>query len=189
MHSLHRLRGGVPGRSAASGTVLVLRAKNFGKAQEYGLFDCIECGCCELRLPSHIPLVQYYRFAKGEIWAHEKEKHAADQARNRYEFRQLRIERDKVEKAERLAARQAAARTAAETNAGIAQGSASDESSTKKAAIAAAIARTKAKKAGIVPKNTDNLTPAQRAEINEIDARRREIEKLARKNIEPGNED
>jgi ferredoxin len=43
--------------------------KNFGKAQEYHLFDCIECGCCAYVCPSHIPLVDYYRFAKSEIWA------------------------------------------------------------------------------------------------------------------------
>ena len=65
------------------------KAKNFGKAQEYHLFDCIECGCCSYVCPSHIPLVQYYRFAKSEIWAREKEKRAADLARERHEFRQF----------------------------------------------------------------------------------------------------
>ena len=50
------------------------RRANFGKAQEYNLFDCIECGCCSYVCPSHIPLVHYYRFAKSEIWAHEKDK-------------------------------------------------------------------------------------------------------------------
>ncbi|MBP8134304.1 MAG: electron transport complex subunit RsxC, partial [Zoogloea sp.] len=63
------------------------RSKNFGKAQEYHLFDCIECGCCSFVCPSHIPLVDYYRFSKSEIWAREREKEAADAARDRFEFK------------------------------------------------------------------------------------------------------
>jgi len=84
------------------------RARNFGKAQEYALFDCIECGCCTYVCPSHIPLVQYYRFAKSEIWAREKEKEAADLARERHEFRQFRLEREKQERADKLAQKAAA---------------------------------------------------------------------------------
>ena len=79
------------------------RARNFGKTQEYNLFDCIECGCCSYVCPSHIPLVQYFRFAKSEIWAREREKNMADSAKARFEFRNERDEREKAEKAERLA--------------------------------------------------------------------------------------
>ncbi len=86
------------------------KAKNFGKAQEYALFDCIECGCCSYVCPSHIPLVQYYRYAKSEIWAQEREKKASDLARVRHEFRIERMERDKREKAERLAQKSAQAK-------------------------------------------------------------------------------
>jgi electron transport complex protein RnfC len=93
------------------------RSKNFGKAQEYHLFDCIECGCCAFVCPSHIPLVDYYRFAKSEIRAREREKAAADKARERHEFRQFREEREKQEKAARLAAK------AAETKARLAEDS------------------------------------------------------------------
>ncbi|MGC2164555.1 MAG: electron transport complex subunit RsxC [Gallionella sp.] len=85
------------------------RAREFGKAQSFSLFDCIECGACSYVCPSHIPLVQYYRFAKSEIHAREREKQAADSARVRHEFRQLRIEREKQEKAEKLAAKELAA--------------------------------------------------------------------------------
>ena len=104
------------------------RAKIFGKAQEYHLFDCIECGCCAFVCPANIPLVDYYRFAKSEIWARENEKAAADQARERYEFRLAREERDKQEKAAKLAAK------AAETKAKLAAAGAAD-------VIAAAAAR------------------------------------------------
>ncbi|MDP2821994.1 MAG: electron transport complex subunit RsxC [Sulfuritalea sp.] len=107
------------------------RAKILGKAQEYHLFDCIECGCCAYVCPSRIPLVDYYRFAKSEIWARERENEAAGTARGRYEFRLAREERDKAEKAARLAAR------AAETKAKLSQDAA--------AAVAAAVERTETK--------------------------------------------
>ncbi len=81
------------------------KAQDFGRAQEYHLFDCIECGCCSYVCPSHIPLVDFYRYAKSEIWAREKEKKAADLARERHEFRLFRQEREKKEKAEKLAAK------------------------------------------------------------------------------------
>ncbi len=148
------------------------RAKILGKAQEYHLFDCIECGCCAYVCPSRIPLVDYFRFAKSEIRAREREKEAADQARSRYEFRLAREEREKQEKAAKLAAK------AAETKARLAQeaaaagaGAAPAGDEDKKALIAAAMARAKEQQAAVTPKNTDNLTPEQQAQIAEIEAR------------------
>jgi Na+-translocating ferredoxin:NAD+ oxidoreductase subunit C len=111
------------------------RAKIFGKAQEYHLFDCIECGCCAYVCPSHIPLVDYYRFAKSEIWAREAEKSAADGARERYEYRLAREEREKQEKAARLAAK------AAETKAKLAQQQAPSGTDPKQELIAAAVTK------------------------------------------------
>ena len=190
------------------------KSKNFGKAQEYHLFDCIECGCCAFVCPSRIPLVDYYRFAKSEIRAREREKAAADTARERYEFRQFREEREKAEKAAKLAAK------AAETKAKLAQEEAAKQATEqtaeaapakvsagetapageprnletapageprntetapadkeaavadKLALIAAAQARAAAKKATSAPQNTENLTPDQRAQIAEAEARR-----------------
>jgi electron transport complex protein RnfC len=154
------------------------RAHNFGKTQEYHLFDCIECGCCAYVCPSHIPLVDYYRFAKSEIWARERDKDAADQARERYEFRNDRQEREKREKAEKLAAK------AAETKARLAEGGAAGgepapaspaaEAIAKKALIAAALERTKQQKAAVQPRNTDDLSPEVAAEIAQIEARRKQ---------------
>ena len=74
------------------------KAKDFDRTQEYHLFDCIECGCCSAVCPSQIPLVQYYRFAKSEIFAAERERKKSDTARQRHEFRQDRIDREKAEK-------------------------------------------------------------------------------------------
>jgi electron transport complex protein RnfC len=157
------------------------KAADFGRAQEYHLFDCIECGCCSYVCPSHIPLVDFYRYAKSEIWAREKDKRAADLARERHEFRQFRLEREKKEKAEKLAAKAQAKR--AELASAPADGATADADA-KKALIAAALARAQAKKAEAAPKNTDNLPPDTLREIEEIEARRAKIRELARKPLE-----
>jgi electron transport complex protein RnfC len=155
------------------------RARNFGKTQEYNIFDCIECGCCSYVCPSHIPLVQYFRFAKSEIWARERDKNASDLAKARFEFRNLRDEREKAEKAERLAkaaAAKAAEKKAAPADSGTAPAASPDApvdaDAAKKAAIAAAIERARVQRETAEPKNTDGLTIAQRKEIAEIEARR-----------------
>ncbi len=135
------------------------RARDFDKVQDFNLFDCIECGCCAYVCPSNIPLVQYYRFAKNEIWAQERERKASDKARERHEFRQFRIEREKEEKAARHKAKAAAVQSG---------------DADKQAAIKAAMERAKAKRenAYVEPKNTENLTAAQQKQIDEADARR-----------------
>ena len=155
------------------------RAKNFGKTQEYNIFDCIECGCCSYVCPSHIPLVQYFRFAKSEIWARERDKKASDLAKARFEFRNLRDEREKAEKAERLAkaaAAKAVEKKAAPVDSGAALATSPDApvnaDVAKKATIAAAIERARVQRETAEPKNTDGLTIAQRKEIAEIEARR-----------------
>lgn len=78
------------------------RAKEFDKAQDYHLFSCIECGCCSYVCPSRIPLVQYYRYAKNEIWALEQEKQKAELARQRHQARLERLEREKQEREAKL---------------------------------------------------------------------------------------
>ncbi|MCX7145381.1 MAG: electron transport complex subunit RsxC [Sulfuritalea sp.] len=160
------------------------RAKIFGKAQEYNLFDCIECGCCAYVCPSRIPLVDYYRFAKSEIWARELENEAADVARERYEFRLLREEREKQEKAAKLAAKTAAGREkAAAALAEVEQPAVTPEQDAKKALIAAALERARVQKAQAHPENTSNLTPQQQAEVEAIEARRAEIREMAKPHL------
>lgn len=106
------------------------RARNFDKARDYQLFDCIECGCCAYVCPSHIPLVDYFRFAKSEIRARDQEQAAADQARDRFEFRNFRQEREKEEKAAKLAAK------AAETRAKLAADNAAKPNETANETVA-----------------------------------------------------
>ena len=162
------------------------RARNFGKTQEYHVFDCIECGCCSYVCPAHIPLVQYFRFAKSEIWSREREKQAADAAKARFELRTEREEREQAEKAERLA-KAAAARTAerkaAPSSADVAAGRAaaaepaavtpaSDAEAVRKAAIAAAMERARVQREATQARNTEQLTAGQQREIAAVEARR-----------------
>ncbi|WP_228719995.1 electron transport complex subunit RsxC [Methylococcus geothermalis] len=84
------------------------RADNLQRAEEYHLADCIECGCCDYVCPSHIPLVQYFRAAKSELVAKQRERFKADHARERFEARQARKEREKQERAEAAQRKKAA---------------------------------------------------------------------------------
>ena len=126
------------------------KSTEFEKAEHLNLFDCIECGACSYVCPSSIPLVQYYRFAKGEIRQQQAEQLKADRARERFEARQARLEREKQEKEERRKERARAAAEAQEKKKAEAQkaakeGDASDERSAKAALVEQALARKKAK--------------------------------------------
>ncbi len=88
----------------------------------------------------------------------------ADAARARFQFRSLRLAREEAERAERLARK-------AQEKLGQPMPDA------KKAMILAALERAKARKAGIAPRNTDNLPPQVAAEIAAIDARRKAAKK------------
>ncbi len=116
------------------------RSRDFDKIQDFHLFDCIECGCCAYVCPSHIPLVHYYRFAKTEIWAQEREREKADLARQRHAARIARLEREKQERAERH--RQKKAALAAPPGETV---------DPKKAAIQAALERAQSRKVGAQP--------------------------------------
>ena len=90
------------------------KGQEFEKAEHHNLFDCIECGACSYVCPSSIPLVQYYRYAKGEVKQIKADLEKSNQARERFEFRQERIEREKEEKeAKRKARSEAAAKAQA----------------------------------------------------------------------------
>lgn len=88
------------------------QAEDFDRLESHNLFDCIECGACSYVCPSTIPLVQYYRAAKGTIRLHEIEKEKSDRSRQRFEFRQQRIAKEEAEKEAKRLARQKAAEEA-----------------------------------------------------------------------------
>ena len=95
-----------------------VRAGNLDGSVDFCLTDCIACGCCAYVCPSHIPLVQYFSHAKGELAARERARLRTDAAKRLAEARLARIERETAEKA------LAAARRKAERDAARAAGAA-----------------------------------------------------------------
>jgi len=77
------------------------RNDQFDRGQEYDLFDCIECGCCSYVCPSHIPLVHYFRYAKGQVARIEKEREFARISKIRSQARDNRLAREQAERAAR----------------------------------------------------------------------------------------
>lgn len=142
------------------------KGQQHDKATSHNLSDCIECGACAWVCPSNIPLVQYFRQEKAEIYAIAQEEKRAAEAKMRFEARQARLER---EKAARLARHKQAA----------VQPAAKDQ-----AAIDAALARVREKKqnatqpvvvqAGAVPDNSEMIAAR---EARKAEARARQAAK------------
>ena len=65
-----------------------LKAGNIEKAKNFGLMDCIECGCCAFVCPAKVNLIQRIRLGKGivrQMMAEEKAKAAAKAAAEKAE--------------------------------------------------------------------------------------------------------
>jgi electron transport complex protein RnfC len=84
-----------------------IRADKLDGAEQLGLGDCISCGCCSYVCPSHIPLVQYFTHAKGQLWAQERSKLRTEATKKLAVKRTERLEREAREKAEAAARRKA----------------------------------------------------------------------------------
>ena len=99
------------------------KGQQHDKATSHNLADCIECGACAWVCPSNIPLVQYFRQEKAEIYALAQEEKRAAEAKLRFEARQARLERDKAARLERhkQAAVQPAAKDQDAINAALAR--------------------------------------------------------------------
>lgn len=80
------------------------RQDDFDGAQDAGLRDCILCGSCAYVCPSHIPLVQYFEYAKGELRDRREGEQKLARTKELAEARKIRIE---AEKAAKLAAKKA----------------------------------------------------------------------------------
>ncbi len=85
-----------------------IRSGDSGAAVSRGLKDCIACGCCSFVCPSHIPLVHYFNFAKGELMEQERGKLKQSATKILAEERLARIERIERERLEAAAKRKAA---------------------------------------------------------------------------------
>ncbi|MGE5028283.1 MAG: electron transport complex subunit RsxC [Betaproteobacteria bacterium] len=90
-----------------------IRKDNFEAAARLGVMDCVSCGSCSWVCPSHIPLVQYFNYAKGMINAQAREQRKNEQTRILAEAHTLRVEKAAAEKAAALAAKKAQAAAAA----------------------------------------------------------------------------
>ncbi|TQV87486.1 electron transport complex subunit RsxC [Aliikangiella coralliicola] len=121
-------------------------SKQWEPLEKQGLFDCIECGACAYVCPSEIPLVHYYRFGKSEIRKNKANQEKAEKAKQRFEFREMRLARAKEERAMKH-------KKAAEERKKAANNQQEDPSG-KQAAINRALERVKQKKAGLAQSQT-----------------------------------
>lgn len=132
---------------------------------------CTGCELCIAPCPvdciSMLPL-------PGSLPTRSQKRATAQASKERYQFRQQRLERDKREKAERLAQKEKAAVKAAATPQSNAQ-----------ALIQAALERARAQAATVKPKNLDHLTSAQQAQIDEAEARRAKAREQAQEEKKP----
>ncbi len=157
------------------------KAKDQSQLEKLNLFDCIECGACAYVCPSQIPLVHYYRVAKAEIRQQKLLDIKAEKAKVRFEARKLRLEREKIARAEKH--RIAAEARKARMNAGT------EAAKSEKSAVAAALARVKAKKAqSNNSENSPEITNRAAVQIDDNKSQvanaiaRAKAKKLAQKN-------
>jgi len=164
------------------------KANELDKCEELNIKDCIECGACAFVCPSEIPLVQYYRQAKAEIKTRRDEAAAAERAKQRFEEKNARMERDKAERENRFKKAADNRRKEMKTSDGDdaiaaaiarvkAQKAAADTTSKEpavKPAVAAAIAKAKAKQAAAQQSNSAEPDNSEMSKLRE------ERKKLAR---------
>nr|WP_281704223.1 electron transport complex subunit RsxC [Aeromonas taiwanensis] len=152
------------------------RVKEYDKAEKLNLFDCIECGACAWVCPSEIPLVQYYKIAKDDIREARAEAEKAERAKQRFEAKQARFERDKAAREARHA-EAAAQRRQAMTAAG------------GEDPVAAALARLKAKQEATATETpVDNAAMAAAREARKQEALARRAAKAADEAAAPSAE-
>ncbi len=150
------------------------KAQDFESAEHLNLFDCIECGACSYVCPSSIPLVQYYRYAKGEIRTQQAEQIKSDRARERFEARQARLEREQQEKELRRQERARAAEEAqkkkqAEAATATTSGNAPNARTAKAAMVQQALERKNAKEARPPDAMTAPTTETEQPDIGTLE--------------------
>ncbi|MDO4697148.1 MAG: electron transport complex subunit RsxC [Pasteurellaceae bacterium] len=110
------------------------RAEDHDKSKAYHLDACIECGVCAYVCPSYIPLIQYFRQEKAKIADADEKAQKAEEAKQRFEAREARLNKEKEARTARI--QQAAEKRREE----VANSDGEDP-------VKAALARLKAKKA------------------------------------------
>ncbi|MBJ9370180.1 electron transport complex subunit RsxC [Citrobacter koseri] len=161
------------------------KGQQHDKATAHNIADCIECGACAWVCPSSIPLVQYFRQEKAEIYAIAQEEKRAAEAKARFEARQARLEREKAARLERHknAAAQPAAKDQDAIAAALARGKEKHAQATQPVVInagekpdnSAVIAAREARKAQARARQTESI-PAATAPAEPVDPRKAAVE-------------
>jgi electron transport complex protein RnfC len=143
---------------------LYAKCQHYPELISHGLNDCIECGACEYVCPSNIPLVQYYRASKEEIGNQLKNKFSSAQWKQRFQYHQYRVKKDK-EASRESKKRGAAAKTdeaiqSAESTVKNTLPTFSRESAKKE--IAAAVDRARKRKTRLIASNSDENTESSK---------------------------
>jgi electron transport complex protein RnfC len=155
--------------------------RDLTSAELHNVNDCIECGACAYVCPSRIPLVQYFRYTKGELKQERADHEQSERARVRFENRQARLEREKEEKEARRKARaEAAAKALAEKKAkAAAEGQTEPQEDPIKAALERAAAKKQAKVNEQVvqsPEALKELADKAKVKFEKAEARLKEAE-------------
>jgi electron transport complex protein RnfC len=79
-----------------------IRSGSLDASVQLGLLDCIGCGSCSYVCPAHIPLVQFFNYAKGELAARQRAKHKQGETKRLAEARSARMEAIKRAKREAM---------------------------------------------------------------------------------------
>jgi len=95
-----------------------VRAGNLDAAASAGLMDCIGCGSCAYVCPAHLPLVQFFSHAKGELAARGRAKQKQSATKRLAEQRAQRLEAQKRAKREAMARRKREAEAKQKAEAG-----------------------------------------------------------------------
>lgn len=86
-----------------------IRKDDLDAAARSGVMDCLSCGSCAFACPSHIPLVQYFNYAKGRINAQARDRQKQDRIKRLVEAKQARLDKVAAAKKAAVAAKKAEA--------------------------------------------------------------------------------
>jgi electron transport complex protein RnfC len=74
--SCSRCVGHCPMRLVPTQLMKCVKYENLNLAENWGILDCVECGCCQYVCPSKIPLVHWIRWGKNEVMSLKRKKSA-----------------------------------------------------------------------------------------------------------------
>jgi Na+-translocating ferredoxin:NAD+ oxidoreductase subunit C len=94
-----------------------IRKDRLDDAGKLGVMDCVACGSCAWVCPAHLPLVQYFNYAKGRLNAEALAQRKNERTRTLAEARTLRLEKAESAKQAAAAARKASMTRPQETEA------------------------------------------------------------------------